>query len=53
MDNITIVLPVAQINIILACLGEQPLKNVLDTFLNVKTQAEAQVNPTGQGVIEE
>ena len=42
-QKVKIELTVNQINTVLAALAKQPLEAVLDTFIEIRTQAEPQV----------
>lgn len=42
-QKVKIELTVNQINTVLAALAKQPLEVVLDTFIEIRTQAESQV----------
>ena len=42
-QTVKIELTVNQINTVLAALAKQPLEVVLDTFIEIRTQAESQV----------
>lgn len=55
MDNleITLKLPLAQVNIALKGLGELPLKEAKDAWVAMFTQTQAQVNEAGKPKAEE
>ena len=42
---VTISLPISQWNIVLQCLGKQPLETTVDTYEAIKAQAANQLNP--------
>lgn len=46
--TLTIFLTVEQVNSVLALLGEQPLKNVVDLFNSLKTQGERGVQAAAE-----
>jgi len=48
----TIVLPASQVDVVLICVGKQPLELVLSTYMNIKTQVEQQSNSAPSNVSE-